>query len=162
MVKAGLKDSVIMKEIEANGAELDISPQALLELKKARVSQKLIEAMIAYSAKKKANTPGKGMAESAPAPSCKGEGVSRPILTSRVEPEYSEEARKAKYQGVVVLSVVIQKDGTVGDVSVAQPLGMGLDEKAIQAVKQWSFRPAMKDGNPLDCKDTVEITFRLL
>src|ERR1019366_6089768 len=91
-----------------------------------------------------------------------GGGVSAPQLVARIEPEYSEQARKAKYQGVVVLSIIVQKDGSVRDIRVVQPLGLGLDEKAIDAVKQWKFRPGMKSGSPVDVQATVEVTFRLL
>jgi periplasmic protein TonB len=91
-----------------------------------------------------------------------GGGVSAPQLVARIEPEYSEQARKAKYQGVVVLSIIVQKDGSVRDIKVVQPLGLGLDEKAVEAVKQWRFRPGMKSGTPVDVMATVEVTFRLL
>jgi TonB family protein len=91
-----------------------------------------------------------------------GGDVTRPELLSRIDPEYTEEARKTKYQGSVVLSVIIQKNGTVGDVRVVRPLGMGLDEKAVAAVRQWRFRPGAKSGTPVDVIAQVEVTFRLL
>jgi TonB family protein len=79
----------------------------------------------------------------------RGEGASDPRLISRVDPEFSEKARKAKYQGLCVLSLVVELDGTPSNIRVSQSLGMGLDEKAIEAVKQWRFQPAMKDGHPV-------------
>jgi protein TonB len=91
-----------------------------------------------------------------------GGDVTAPQLVSKVDPEYSEQARKSKYQGVVVLNLVVQRDGTVRDIKVVQPLGLGLDEKAIEAVKQWRFRPGMKNGAPVDVAATIEVTFRLL
>ena len=91
-----------------------------------------------------------------------GGGVSAPAVVFKVDPEYSEQARKAKYQGTVVLNLVVQRDGTVRDVKVIQPLGLGLDEKAIEAVKQWKFRPGQKNGAAVDVAATVEVTFRLL
>ncbi|MBI4458681.1 MAG: energy transducer TonB [Acidobacteria bacterium] len=91
-----------------------------------------------------------------------GGGVSAPLLVSKVEPEYSEQARKAKYQGTVVLNLVVQRDGSVRDIRVVQPLGLGLDEKAVEAVRQWRFRPGMKNGTAVDVLATVEVTFRLL
>ena len=91
-----------------------------------------------------------------------GGGVSAPLLVSKVDPEYSEQARKAKYQGVVVLNLVVQRDGSVRDIKVVQSLGLGLDEKAIEAVKQWKFRPGQKNGTPVDVAATIEVTFRLL
>lgn len=91
-----------------------------------------------------------------------GGGVSAPQLVYKVDPEYSEQARKSKYQGTVVLNLVVQKDGTVRDIRVMTSLGMGLDEKAIEAVKQWRFRPGMKGGKPVDVSAVIEVTFRLL
>ncbi len=91
-----------------------------------------------------------------------GGGVSAPAVLYKVDPEYSEQARKAKYQGTVVLNLIVQRDGTVRDVKIIQSLGLGLDEKAIEAVKQWKFRPGAKNGAPVDVIATVEVTFRLL
>jgi periplasmic protein TonB len=91
-----------------------------------------------------------------------GGGVSAPAVIYKVDPEYSEQARKAKYQGTVVLNLIVTRDGSVRDVKIIQSLGLGLDEKAIEAVKQWKFRPGMKSGTPVDVIATVEVTFRLL
>jgi len=91
-----------------------------------------------------------------------GGGVSAPQIVFKVDPEYSEQARKAKYQGTVVLNLVVQKDGTVRDIRVVRALGLGLDEKAVEAVQQWRFRPGQKSGDPVDVAATVEVTFRLL
>ena len=91
-----------------------------------------------------------------------GGGVSAPELVFKVDPEYSEQARKSKYQGTVVLNLVVQKDGSVRDIRVMTALGMGLDEKAIDAVKQWRFRPGQKGGQPVDVSAVIEVTFRLL
>jgi TonB family protein len=91
-----------------------------------------------------------------------GGGVSAPELVFKVDPEYSEQARKSKYQGTVVLNLVVQKDGTARDIRVMTPLGMGLDEKAIEAVRQWRFRPGQKNGQPVDVSAVIEVTFRLL
>ncbi len=91
-----------------------------------------------------------------------GGGVSAPSLLQKVEPEYSEEARKAKYLGTVVLAVVVTPEGTASQIRVQQSLGLGLDEKAIEAVKKWRFRPGMKDGRPVPVAATIEVNFRLL
>ncbi|MFZ3212346.1 MAG: energy transducer TonB, partial [Terriglobales bacterium] len=82
-----------------------------------------------------------------------------PIYTP--EPEYSEEARKSKYQGVVVLWLVIGPDGLPHEVKVARPLGMGLDEKAIEAVRTWRFQPAEMNGKAVAVQMNVEVSFRL-
>jgi TonB family protein len=90
-----------------------------------------------------------------------GGGVSAPRALSTPDPEYSEEARKAKYQGTVVLWLIVDQSGRPQQVRVARSLGMGLDQKAIEAVKQWKFEPAMKDGRPVAVQINVEVNFRL-
>ena len=90
-----------------------------------------------------------------------GGGVSARKVLYQPDPEYSEEARKAKYQGTCVLWLIVGPDGKPRDIKVARNLGMGLDEKAIEAVKQWMFEPAMKDGRPVAVQINVEVSFRL-
>jgi len=91
-----------------------------------------------------------------------GGGVSAPTVLFKVEPEYSEEARKAKFQGTVVLFVVVDEKGNPRDLKVIRPLGLGLDQKAIEAVEKWKFRPGMKDGRAVPVQATIEVNFRLL
>ncbi len=86
----------------------------------------------------------------------------RPHLLRKVEPAYSEEARKAKCQGHVVLYVEVDASGQVTNPKVMRSLGLGLDEKAIEAVRQWKFEPAIKDGKPVTAYIQVEMNFRLL
>jgi protein TonB len=90
-----------------------------------------------------------------------GGGVSAPKQIYAPDPDYSEEARKAKYQGVCVLYVVIGPDGKPRDIRVARTLGLGLDEKAIEAVRTWRFEPATKDGKPVAVAVNIEVTFHL-
>ena len=90
-----------------------------------------------------------------------GGGVSPPRPIFSPEPEFSEEARKAKYQGVVTLALVVGTDGRPSNIRVQSSLGMGLDEKAIEAVKNWRFEPAMKDGHPVRVEIAVEVDFHL-
>ena len=90
------------------------------------------------------------------------DGASAPQLMRRVEPEYSEEARKAKWQGVVKLQIEVWPDGRPHNIRVLRGLGMGLDEKAIEAVSQWTFRPGRRDGEAVRTFATVEVSFRLL
>ncbi|ABF42134.1 outer membrane transport energization protein TonB [Candidatus Koribacter versatilis Ellin345] len=90
-----------------------------------------------------------------------GSGVSAPRAIYAPDPQYSEEARKAKMQGVVVLALVVGADGRTHDVKIARTLGMGLDEKAIEAVKTWKFEPALKDGHPVSVLVSVEVNFHL-
>lgn len=90
-----------------------------------------------------------------------GGGVSAPKAIYSPDPEYSEEARKAKYQGTCVLWLIVGPDGRPRDIRVQRTLGLGLDEKAIEAVKNWRFEPAMKDGKPVAVQINVEVSFRL-
>jgi TonB family protein len=91
-----------------------------------------------------------------------GGGVSPPVLISKVEPQYTEEARQAKMQGTVVLYVEVSPDGRATNIRVQRSLGLGLDEKAIEAVRQWRFQPGMKDGKPVVVAATLEVNFRPL
>lgn len=90
-----------------------------------------------------------------------GEGVSAPRAIYTPEPEFSEEARKAKYQGVVVLNIIVGTDGRVHNPRVVRALGMGLDEKAIEGVKTWKFDPSKKDGRAVAVEMNIEVAFNL-
>lgn len=91
-----------------------------------------------------------------------GGGVSVPQLIHKIDPEYSEEARKAKHQGVVELYIEVEPDGVARKIVIRRSLGLGLDEKAIEAVRQWRFKPAMRDGKPVTVGALVTVHFRLL
>jgi TonB family protein len=90
-----------------------------------------------------------------------GGGVTAPRLIYSPEPEFSEEARKARYQGTVVLWLVVGPDGHARDVHVQGSLGMGLDEKAMEAISSWRFEPGRKDGIPVAVQVNVEVNFKL-
>ena len=89
--------------------------------------------------------------------------ITGPVPIRKIEPEYTEQARTAKLQGTVWVQVEVQSDGKVssGHLFVIHGLGMGLDEKAVEAVKQWTFRPAYMDGMPISMATTVQVEFRL-
>jgi len=91
----------------------------------------------------------------------KGEGISPPRALYHPDPEYSETARRAGYQETVQLRVTVSSSGSVQDVKIVSPVGLGLDEKAVQAVSQWRFDPSRKDGSPVPARINVEVTFRL-
>ena len=91
-----------------------------------------------------------------------GGGVSAPQLILKIDPEYSEEARKAKHQGTVELYVEIEPDGKAHRIVVRRSLGLGLDEKAIEAVRLWKFKPGLKDGRAVTVGAYVSVNFRLL
>jgi TonB family protein len=90
-----------------------------------------------------------------------GGGVSAPKAIYSPDPEYSEEARKVKHMGTVVLWLVVGPDGKPRDIRVARTLGLGLDEKAIEAVRSWRFEPARKDGKPVAVQVNIEVNFHL-
>jgi protein TonB len=91
-----------------------------------------------------------------------GHKITRPELIYKVEPEFSEAARKAKFQGMVLLTIEVDTDGHARNFRIVQGLGLGLDEKAIEAVSRWRFRPGSQDGRPVVTTATVEVNFRLL
>ncbi len=91
-----------------------------------------------------------------------GGDVTKPELLHKVEPEYSEEARKAKHSGTVVLYIEVDTTGHATNIRVIRSLGLGLDEKAVEAVKKWIFAPGKKAGKPVTVQATVEVNFRLL
>jgi periplasmic protein TonB len=90
-----------------------------------------------------------------------GGGVTAPRVLYDPEPEFSDEARQAKYQGTVVLEVIVGTDGRTHDIRVVQALGMGLDEKAIEAVRQWRFEPGRNQGIAVAVLVDVEVDFHL-
>ena len=91
-----------------------------------------------------------------------GHPIVPPKLLYKIEPEFSEEARKAKYQGTVVLSIEVEADGKPDRFAVVSGLGLGLNEKAIEAVAKWRFRPAFRDGKAIAISARIEVNFRLL
>jgi TonB family protein len=97
-----------------------------------------------------------------PAPASSAVVITKPRITRKVEPVYSEEARRARLAGAVTLKYVIGPDGKARDFQVLRPLGLGLDEKAIEAVSAWQFQPGAKDGKPVSVYATVDVTFHLL
>lgn len=90
-----------------------------------------------------------------------GGGISAPTAISAPDPDYTEEARRAKKQGTCVLWLIVDSSGHPRDIRVARGLGFGLDAKAIEAVKQWRFQPSLKDGKPVDVQISVEVEFHL-
>lgn len=91
-----------------------------------------------------------------------GGSITGPVPIYNPDPEFSEEARKAKLQGQVVLEVVVDTDGRAHRIRVRAGLGLGLDEKAIEAVESWRFRPGHRNGKPMAVPATIYINFRLL
>jgi periplasmic protein TonB len=90
-----------------------------------------------------------------------GRGVTAPRVIYQTDPEFSEEARKAKYQGTCVLGLVVDSNGRPTNIRVLNALGMGLDEKAIESVRNWKFEPGQKDGHAVSVEIAVEVDFHL-
>jgi TonB family protein len=90
-----------------------------------------------------------------------GGGISAPQAISAPDPEYTEEARRAKTQGTCILWLIVDAAGKPRDVKVVRGLGYGLDAKALEAVRQWRFQPSLKDGKPVDVQISVEVAFHL-
>ena len=91
-----------------------------------------------------------------------GNGVSGPRVIEKTDPEYSEEARLAQLWGTIPLRVIVDAAGLIREVKVTKPIGLGLDEKAIDAVSKWRFEPGMKDGQAVAVIVAVEVNFRYL
>lgn len=90
-----------------------------------------------------------------------GKGVIPPKLISASDPEFSDEARRQKYQGICILSFIVDTNGHPQDIRVTRSLGMGLDEKALAAVRAYRFKPGTKDGRPVPVMMQVEVDFHL-
>lgn len=87
--------------------------------------------------------------------------VSAPQILSQFEPEFTELARRARYQGNTVLRAVVDSRGETTQVQILKPLGMGLDDQAVKVVRQWRFQPARRDGKAVAVLVDIEVTFRL-
>jgi periplasmic protein TonB len=90
-----------------------------------------------------------------------GGGVSAPVVIYSVEPEFTEDARQANFQGSVSIKLIVDSEGNPQDVQLVRHLGMGLDEKAIDAVRQYRFKPAMYQGHPVSVQIVIDIDFHL-
>lgn len=99
--------------------------------------------------------------EAAPAARPIGKDVTAPVLLFKLEPAYSDIARLARYQGGVLMKIEIGVDGHVRALDLARGVGLGLDEKAAEALLKWKFKPGAIDGQPVPVKASVEINFRL-
>jgi len=87
--------------------------------------------------------------------------VSPPRIVTQFEPEYTELARHARYQGTTIVRAVVDSRGETTQVQILKPLGMGLDDQAVNVVKQWRFQPARRDGKPVSVSVDIEVNFRL-
>jgi TonB family protein len=102
------------------------------------------------------------IAQEAPKPTVfhLGPDIVPPFVTAKVKPEYTDQGRLAKLEGSVLLSVVVEANGKPGNIHVERPLGLGLDQAAIESVGHWGFTPAMKAGTPVAVQVNEEVFFR--
>ena len=100
------------------------------------------------------------IAAAQPPPLHLGPGIVPPFVVSKAQPAYSDEARLAKLEGSVLLSLVVGADGRPRDIQVARPLGLGLDESAMENVRAWQFKPGSRNGIPVDVVVNEEVFFR--
>ena len=91
-----------------------------------------------------------------------GNGVSAPVAIYTPEPAYTPEAKDARVEGEVWLAIVIDENGVPSEVSVKQSLEPTLDQRAVEAIRNWRFKPGMKDGEPVAVRATISVHFKLL
>ena len=90
-----------------------------------------------------------------------GGGVSAPKLIHSVDPKYTEEAKRDKFEGVCYVDLIVDPQGMPRDIHVAKPVGKGLDENAVKAIQQYRFEPAKLEGKPVPVKITIKMSFRI-
>ena len=90
-----------------------------------------------------------------------GGGVTAPVVIHKVRPEFTDAARRVKYQGVASVGLIVDAQGNPEDVHVVHPLGMGLDQKAVEAVRQYKFKPAMFKGRAVPVQMVIEVDFHM-
>jgi TonB family protein len=108
----------------------------------------------------KAQVPSGAMPQSG-APYSAGKDISPPVVVSKTEPEYTDEARDARVESTVMARLVVSEDGSPTNIRVIRGAGFGLDENAIEAIKTWHFRPGTKAGQPVAITAMVQVNFRL-
>jgi TonB family protein len=123
----------------------------------------LFASRLAFAQAPPSDSTGSGVTSSPEPPGVSrvGNGVTPPRAIYAPDPEYSEEARKEGFQGTCVLWLIVSPEGLPRDIRVKRAIGHGLDEEAVEAIKQWKFEPAQKDGKPVALQINVEVSFRL-
>jgi TonB family protein len=163
---------LLLHAANAGGVEAAEAPLSPAERRAARERQAMLDRLVQPAAVSDSVPGATAASATAPAgagdagsdlPVAAGGGVIRPevIESSRVIPVYPEEAQRAGLEGLVVLKVVIDERGRVGDVEVMRSVGHGFDEAAVAAVRQWKFRPATRNGKPIKVVHVIPFDFRL-
>jgi TonB family protein len=140
---------------------IEHSARLLQKLHRSEEAGKLLERSRVYRAARVEELASK-LPSSAGQATAPGPNVQPPEIEERVEPEYTEEARIARHEGTVALQADIGSDGRAGNFRLLRSLGLGLDEKAVEAVRQWVFKPARQGKTPVMFRAVLEIHFRVL
>jgi len=147
----GVRVASILKEVSVSKTRVLLSLTAIIG-SLALAGQTIVRAFPLQAPKEKAATEEVYRA---------GKGVTPPVVISKVEPKYTQEARDAKVQGKVVIDFEVWPDGKVHNPRIKESLDPGLDQKALEALQQWEFKPGMLKGKPVKVRAIVEVNFRL-
>ena len=166
LAKAGSSVEVMIEMVENQPGDYKVDADSVVALKKGGVHQKVISAMILH-ASRAAQSQSSGVQGSSDVYSytdgiiySDGVGMTPPSVIHKVRPEYSDQARAARLTGTVTLSLVVNTDGKIDGIRVLKGLGMGLDEKAIEAIQKWRFKPGLdRKRAPVRVRVTVELNF---
>jgi TonB family protein len=152
-------DDALAAAVKRRGLDSALSEQDLDTLRIAGAGPLLLKALRESSS---AIPPPDHQSEGAGAVYDVGVNVTPPIPVHSPDPGYTKEARKAKYSGVATVVAIVNAEGSVEDVQVLKHAGFGLDEKAVAAVRQWKFKPALRNGVPVKVRVNIEVTFRFV
>lgn len=163
LLASGEDAGQIGKEVQARGIDFDPNEEDLAKLRAAGASESLLQAI---EDAKRVKPPVNQLPNPSALISSSLVGttadVTPPAPTYEPTPEYTPQARRDKIEGKVAVMIVVDAQGNVTDArEVSKPLGDGLDENAVKAVKKWKFKPATRDGAPVPVRVVVEVTFRL-
>ena len=159
----GMPQDDLAAMVERRGIDFKPTPQDLDTLRIAGAGDKLYQAVARARQSAAASSPASGSKSGSPGGTVYevGGDVMAPVPIYHPDPSYSDEARRAKYSGVVQLAIVVNTDGDVTDARLEKPIGYGLDQKAVETVKTWKFKPATRNGTPVPVRLLTEVTFRL-
>ena len=159
----GMPQDDLAAMVERRGIDFKPTPQDLDTLRIAGAGDKLYQAVLRARQSATVSSVSSSSKGGSPVGTVYDVGgdVTAPIPIYHPNPSYSDEARRAKYSGVVQLAIVVDSDGDVTDAKVEKPVGYGLDQRSIETVKTWKFKPATRNGTPVPVRLLTEVTFRL-
>lgn len=159
----GMPQDDLAAMVERRGLDFTPTPQDLDTLRIAGAGDKLYQAVARAKHNTTVASAAAGVKGGSPVGTIYDVGgdVLPPVPIYHPDPTYSDEARRAKFSGVVPLAIVVNSDGDVTDAKVEKPVGYGLDQKAVDTIKTWKFKPATRNGTPVPVHLLTEVTFRL-